>query len=395
MGSRVSFVDGQPDKSAYRRYRIQEAPAGDDLACMREVIARRLAKREQEPLPDLLMVDGGRGQLAVVSALAKDEGLTFDHCGLAKERDDESPSERVKRGGGLKAERIFLPNRVNPVMLPPNARGLLLLQRVRDEAHRFAIEFQRALRQKVGLTSILEEIPGIGPTKRRALLKEMGSLRRIRDAEPETLAGSPGCRPMTPAASTASSGPRSRGRRRGARRRGGEDGFPRGREDNFHHWGARTPFRGRGARVLKPGNPAPHGILGRSLPPRCRSASGGTALALSPRVMGKLTPEHICHDLEDRGVPRSFARPLAERLAASEPTDEAYEGLLTGAVLAYTVHHQSLLGLEKSASDLGEIQRLMTDFSQELRKLDEALEVLAAYVVRMKSQTEGSGHTLH
>ncbi len=187
VASRVVFVDGQPDKNRYRRYRIQEAPAGDDLACMREVMARRFAKVDGDPLPDLLMVDGGRGQLAVVTALAGDQGLELQHCALAKERDDESPSERVKRSGGLKAERIFLPNRVNPVLLPPSSRGLLLLQRVRDEAHRFAIEFQRALRQKVGMTSILEEIPGIGPGKRRALLRELGSLRGVRDATVEAL----------------------------------------------------------------------------------------------------------------------------------------------------------------------------------------------------------------
>ncbi len=189
VGSRVVFVDGVPEKNDYRRYRIREAAAGDDLACMREVLQRRLAKRETEPLPDLLLVDGGRGQLGVVSALLADEGVELDHAGIAKERDEESPSPRVKRGGGLKAERLFLPNRLNPVMLAPSSRGLLLLQRVRDEAHRFAIEFQRSLRQKVGMTSILEEIPGIGPRKRQALLKELGSLRRVREADEAALSG--------------------------------------------------------------------------------------------------------------------------------------------------------------------------------------------------------------
>ena len=188
VASRVTFQDGLPDKNGYRRYRIREAAAGDDLACMREVIARRLGKIEKDPLPDLLMVDGGRGQLAVVSALVGDAGIEIDHLGIAKQRDDESPSERVKRSGGLKAERLFLPNRLNPVLLSPSSRGLLLLQRVRDEAHRFAIEFQRSLRQKLGLISILEEIPGIGPGKRRALLRELGSLRRIREAASEELA---------------------------------------------------------------------------------------------------------------------------------------------------------------------------------------------------------------
>jgi excinuclease ABC subunit C len=134
------------------------------------------------------MVDGGRGQLGVASALLSDRALALDHIGLAKERDEESASPRVRRSGGLKAERIFLPNRKNPVMLHASSRGLLALQRVRDEAHRFAIEYQRSLRQRIGLTSILEEIPGVGPGKRRALLRELGSLRRVRSATREELA---------------------------------------------------------------------------------------------------------------------------------------------------------------------------------------------------------------
>jgi excinuclease ABC subunit C len=166
---------------------VREAAAGDDLACLREVLTRRLARRESEPLPDLWVVDGGRGQLAVATALLGDAGIALDHIGIAKERDSGSPSPRVKRSGGVKAERVFLPNRVNPVLLPPSGRGLLLLQRVRDEAHRFAIEFQRDLRRRVGMTSILEEIPGIGPGKRRSLLRHLGSLRAIREAPVDVL----------------------------------------------------------------------------------------------------------------------------------------------------------------------------------------------------------------
>jgi len=192
VASRVVFQDGQPVKADYRRYRVREAAAGDDLACLREVLARRLARRASEPLPDLWMVDGGRGQLAVATALLADAGVALDHLGIAKERDLASPSPRVRRSGGLKAERIFLPNRLNPVLLPPSGRGLLLLQRIRDEAHRFAIEFQRDLRRRAGMTSILEEIPGIGPGKRRSLLRALGSLKRVREAPLETLAAVPG-----------------------------------------------------------------------------------------------------------------------------------------------------------------------------------------------------------
>ncbi len=192
VGSRVVFEDGQPAQARYRRYRIREAAAGDDLACLREVLTRRLAKRESEPLPDLLVVDGGRGQLAVASALLRDAGIELAHVGLAKERDAESPSLRVKRSGGLKAERVFLPGRLNPVLLPPSGRALLLLQRVRDEAHRFAIAFQRDLRRRAGLTSILEEIPGIGPGKRKSLLRALGSLKGVREAPLASLAAVPG-----------------------------------------------------------------------------------------------------------------------------------------------------------------------------------------------------------
>jgi len=246
VASRVAFTDGRPDKSGYRRYRIREAQAGDDFACLREVLVRRLAKTESDPLPDLLIVDGGRGQLGVALAALHDAGIEIgaearspargdeprfrrseptasgpstklavedearssgrsgeprvrqsepqasgpstglDVIGLSKERAAENA--RVRRSGGLKAEQVHLPQRKDPVMLPPSSAALLLLQRVRDEAHRFAIEFQRSLRQRANLTSILEEIPGIGPGKRKALLRELGSLRAVREASVERLA---------------------------------------------------------------------------------------------------------------------------------------------------------------------------------------------------------------
>jgi excinuclease ABC subunit C len=195
VASRVVFENGLPRKSDYRRYRVREAEGGDDYGCLREVVGRRLDRVGTEPLPDLLMVDGGKGQLAVVSAALGDRDLAVDHAGIAKERDSESPSPRVRRGGGLKAERLFLSGRKDAVLLPPDSRGLLLLQRVRDEAHRFAIEFQRDLRRRVGLTSILEEVPGIGPRKRRVLLSELGSLKNVREASEAELTALPGISP--------------------------------------------------------------------------------------------------------------------------------------------------------------------------------------------------------
>jgi len=192
VASRVVFEDGQPLKADYRRYKIREAAPDDDYACLREVMQRRLARADREPLPDLLMVDGGKGQLGVVRAALADAGLECPILSLAKERDALSPSPRVRRSGGLKAERVFLPGRKDPVLLPPSSRGLLLLQRVRDESHRFAIEFQRALRQKAHTISVLEELPGIGPGKRRALLRVLGSLRAVRSASEAELAAVPG-----------------------------------------------------------------------------------------------------------------------------------------------------------------------------------------------------------
>ncbi len=201
VASRVVFEEGRPDKGAWRRYRIREARAGDDLACLREVMQRRLARVEREPLPDLLLIDGGKGQVAVVAAALRDHELSCDVAGISKEREDAGVggptsgprhAARVRRSGGLKAERLHLPARKDPVLLPPNAQGLLLLQRIRDEAHRFAIEFQRDLRQRAHLASILQDIAGIGPRKRRALLRELGSLRAIREAPAERLAAVPG-----------------------------------------------------------------------------------------------------------------------------------------------------------------------------------------------------------
>lgn len=192
VGSKVLFRDGEPVKTGYRRYKVREAKGGDDLACLREVIRRRISRVRNEPLPDLLVVDGGRGQVAVASSIFRDAEQKCDHIGIAKEKDSESKSPRVKRGGGLKAEKIFTPGRVNPIFLLPNSRGLLLLQRVRDEAHRFAIDYQRDLRSKLNFTSILEELPGIGPKKRKELLRYFGSLRKVQVATFQDLAMVPG-----------------------------------------------------------------------------------------------------------------------------------------------------------------------------------------------------------
>lgn len=193
VASRVRFVDGQPQVSGYRRYRIREASPDDDYACLREVLARRVARAGSDPLPDLLLVDGGRGQLAVAEACLRDAGAGVALAGIAKLR--EQGSARVVRSGGLKGESLYRPGRKDPVRLAADSSALLLLQRIRDEAHRFAIDYQRALRSRAHLGSILSEVPGIGPGKRRSLLRHFGSLRALRRADESELARAPGIGP--------------------------------------------------------------------------------------------------------------------------------------------------------------------------------------------------------
>ena len=192
VASRVMFVEGRPDKNGYRRYKLRETAPGDDYGAMREVLRRRLERLASEPAPDLLLLDGGKGQLNAARALFADlgvEGIAL--ASLAKERDEESPSPRVLRHGGQKREKLFLPGVKDPVLLAPDSKALLLLQRVRDESHRFAIRYHRELRKKSQFKSILDELPGIGPVKRRALLRHLGSLERIRAASLEELEAVP------------------------------------------------------------------------------------------------------------------------------------------------------------------------------------------------------------
>ncbi len=194
VGSLVVFDEGEPDKSRYRRFRIKTVDGADDFAMMYEVLTRRYRRAVADnDLPDLLMVDGGKGQLGVAVQVFKE--LAIDQVyliGLAKMRTERDPfSEEVARS----AERIFVPGRKNPIILKQNSSALFLLQRVRDEAHRFAISYHRRLRAKERLSSSLDTIPGIGPSRRKALLRHFGSLKRVRAAHREELAAVPGITP--------------------------------------------------------------------------------------------------------------------------------------------------------------------------------------------------------
>jgi excinuclease ABC subunit C len=190
VGSMVTFLDGFPLKDGYRRFVVRTVAGSDDFAMLYEVLSRRLSRRNQEgwELPDLLLVDGGRGQLSMAEKALADAGVTVPAAGLAKARPLPGTGEGVEHS----RERVFLPGRVNPVILPRNSNGLFLLQRLRDEAHRFAITHHRQRRTRASLASVLETIPGVGEKRRKALLKNFGSLKRLREATAEEVAAVPG-----------------------------------------------------------------------------------------------------------------------------------------------------------------------------------------------------------
>jgi excinuclease ABC subunit C len=191
VGAIVAFEDGEPLKSGYRLYKVRSVVGTDDFAAVAEVLRRRFRKTPEEGLvvPDLLVIDGGLGQLGAALAALSAHDVTLDVVGLAKERveRDATAPEIVRR-----PERVFLPGRRNPVILKSNSNALFLLQRVRDEAHRFANTYHRRLRDRARLASPLDGVPGVGPRRRRALLRRFGSLRRISEASPEDLATVPG-----------------------------------------------------------------------------------------------------------------------------------------------------------------------------------------------------------
>jgi excinuclease ABC subunit C len=193
VGSCVVFTSGKPDRRNYRHYRIKTVDGQDDFAMLREVFLRRFRvdSREKSGLPDLVVVDGGIGQLNAVQEIIAELGLagSFDLVSLAKSRVRYDTSSHAVRKSD---ERVFLPGRKNPVILHQNSAPLLLLVTIRDEAHRFALGYHRNLRGKEGITSEIETITGIGPKRRTSLLKHFGSLKRLKEATAEEIQMSPG-----------------------------------------------------------------------------------------------------------------------------------------------------------------------------------------------------------
>ena len=196
VGSGVTFAGARPDKANYRRYRIRDVQGQDDFAMLSEVFSRRFREEKvaKEGLPDLVVVDGGIGQLNAALEIVTGLGLAgrFDLVSLAKSRTArDAESATIAKSD----ERVFLPGRKNPVVLRQNSAPLLLLAAIRDEAHRFAIEYHRTLRGKAGVTSGIEQIPGIGAKRRTALLKHFGSLQRLQEASVEEIAAVAGMNP--------------------------------------------------------------------------------------------------------------------------------------------------------------------------------------------------------
>jgi excinuclease ABC subunit C len=187
VASMVVMEDGLPRKSEYRRFQIRGVTGQDDFAMMNEVITRRFRRyldEQSKPVgerrfsypPNLVIIDGGKGQLNAARAALDELGISgVEICGLAK-----------------RLEEVFLPDRSEPVLLPRASEALYLLQRVRDEAHRFAVTYHRTLRGRRMTESAFDEIPGVGPSRRRSLLDAFGSLKGVRAASVEQLAQAPG-----------------------------------------------------------------------------------------------------------------------------------------------------------------------------------------------------------
>jgi excinuclease ABC subunit C len=180
VGSMVVFKDGQAAKSEYRKFKITTKQTPDDFTMMREMLSRRLARvnaehlaqteKDKWPLPDLLVIDGGKGQLGVAVEVLKKAKIKIPVIGLAK-----------------RIEEIFMPHTSTPIVLPHDNPALQLLQRIRDEAHRFGITFHRSLRSKQAVKSALDTIPGIGPKTKKLLKQKIGSVEKIKQTPIEEL----------------------------------------------------------------------------------------------------------------------------------------------------------------------------------------------------------------
>ncbi|RXI98476.1 excinuclease ABC subunit UvrC [Anaerobacillus alkaliphilus] len=175
VSAMVSFVDGKPNRKGYRKYKVKTVTGPDDYESMREVVRRRYLRqlKENQPLPDLIVIDGGKGQISAAQSVIEDElGLSIPVCGLAK--DDKHRTSQLLMGD---------PPEIIP--LKRDSQEFYLLQRIQDEVHRFAITFHRQIRSKTLFTSVLDDIDGVGEKRKRTLLKHFGSVKKMKEAELE------------------------------------------------------------------------------------------------------------------------------------------------------------------------------------------------------------------
>ena len=189
VASMVVFEDGKPRTGEYRRFRVRAVDGPNDVASHREVLRRRFrgarpgdegsAEERRWAMPDLVLIDGGKPQVGAAKGVLDELGLhDMPLAGIAKER-----------------EELFVPDRSDPIVLPVTSQALYLVQRIRDEAHRFAITYHRDLRRKASVRSKFDDLPGIGPRRRGALLRVFGSIKRVREAPVEQIAAVPGIGP--------------------------------------------------------------------------------------------------------------------------------------------------------------------------------------------------------
>ena len=191
VGSMVVFEDGHPKSAHYRRFRIKAGDGPDDYSMMREVLTRRFRRlaadassgngggskdEAWQTVPDLVLIDGGKGHLSAALQVFLELGIErIPLASLAKEN-----------------EELFVPQVQEPIVLPRSSQALFLVQRARDEAHRFAVTYHRQRRSKKSVASVMDEVEGIGPKRRRMLLRRFGSVKGVREASVEDLAAVPG-----------------------------------------------------------------------------------------------------------------------------------------------------------------------------------------------------------
>jgi excinuclease ABC subunit C len=184
VGSQVTFVNGEPAKALYRKYKIRTVVGANDFAMLQEVLGRRFKKDAPQPSPQLVLIDGGKGQLNAAGEILRNLGVDSTLASIAK-----VPDNALRKS--IVTDRIFVPGRKNPLNLRADSPVLRLFQRMRDEAHRFALSYHHKTKGKAMLQSGLVKIPGVGAKRQRELLRHFGSLKRVRMASLEELRALP------------------------------------------------------------------------------------------------------------------------------------------------------------------------------------------------------------